>query len=187
LPRRDESAVAFHFSEFGGAAAGAFGFSFGTASSARFFGSGFAGVSADLHEVLVPLVGLPPKAQGMSSWKKWGMSVLTVFRMSSKKSARAGAGANAVKANVPMNKPKTLSDVILVNAISPDLLIRDEPSAHPARTALRIIRMTPAQGPGRDSAAARPSRIPFALGRYARVMRGMFSPARLLARNRNSR
>jgi hypothetical protein len=37
-----------------------------------------AGSSDEWHEVLVPLVGCPPKAQGMSSWKKCGMPVVKV-------------------------------------------------------------------------------------------------------------
>ena len=48
---------------------------------------------------MVWLVGCPPKAQGMSSWKKCGMSVWKVRRASSKKSARAGAGAKDASVN----------------------------------------------------------------------------------------
>ena len=54
---------------------------------------------ADLHDVLVWLVGCPPKAHGMSSWKKCGMSLLKVRRTSSRKSARAGAECMAVNAS----------------------------------------------------------------------------------------
>jgi len=58
-----------------------------------------AGCAADLHDVLVWLVGCPPKAQGMSSWKKCGMSVVNVRRTSSKKAARAGAAVAHTNVN----------------------------------------------------------------------------------------
>jgi len=60
-----------------------------------------AGLPELLHEALAPLVGFPPKAQGMSSWKKCGMSVVKVrFTSFGKSSARAGAG----KASSARNK-----------------------------------------------------------------------------------
>src|SRR5215472_17300194 len=37
-----------------------------------------AGLPELLHEALAPLVGFPPKAPGMSSWKTCGMSAVTV-------------------------------------------------------------------------------------------------------------
>ena len=60
---------------------------------------GFAGGPEELHDALVWLVGCPPKKQGMSSWKKCGMSVWKVWRVSSKKSARAGVGARDASVN----------------------------------------------------------------------------------------
>lgn len=80
-------------------------------------GSVFAGGSAgtlllplfacDLHDVFVPLVGRPPNAHGMSSWKKCGtscvkkcgMSAWKVRRAPSKNSACAGRGASANRAS----------------------------------------------------------------------------------------
>ena len=65
-----------------------------------------AGSSDEWHEVLVPLVGCPPKAQGMSSWKKCGMPVVKVWRRPSKKSARAGVGARQASVNAAIGQAR---------------------------------------------------------------------------------
>jgi hypothetical protein len=64
---------------------------------------------------LVPLVGWPPNAHGTSSWKKCGMSVWKVFRMSSKKSARAGDGVmprRAIAAAAHAMRNENVLDII---------------------------------------------------------------------------
>jgi hypothetical protein len=48
------------------------------------------------HDDLAPLVGWPPNAQGMSSWKKCGTSVWKVRFTSLKNSARAGVFAATI-------------------------------------------------------------------------------------------
>src|SRR5579863_9750051 len=67
-----------YWPELGGTSPGAFGSFGGTGARWRSLSVAFFGCSEDLHDVLVPLVGFPPKAQGMSSWKKCGMSVSKV-------------------------------------------------------------------------------------------------------------
>jgi hypothetical protein len=80
------------------------------------------GRSDEWHDVLVPLVGCPPKAQGMSSWKKCGMPVWKVSRTPSKKSARAGIGAREASVNTATGQAKRKSQQILeINVVSPEL------------------------------------------------------------------
>lgn len=82
----------------------------------------FAGWSDEWHDVLVPLVGCPPKAQGMSSWKKCGMPVVKVWRRPSKKSARAGVAVSKATASAVTGQAKCKSQQILdINVASPEL------------------------------------------------------------------
>ena len=57
------------------------------------FAFGLSSGFGELQDFRVWLVGCPPKAQGTSSWKKCGISLVKVLRTSSRKSALAGAAA----------------------------------------------------------------------------------------------
>ena len=81
-----------------------------------------------MHDVLVWLVGSPPNAHGMSSWKKCGMSLVNVRRISSKKSARAGkasahASANAAIGEVSRETPHALEVITIYRIPSKGLTV----------------------------------------------------------------
>src|SRR6185437_5977064 len=96
-------------------------------------GGGLLSFDLLLHEDLVPLVGCPPKVQGISSWKKCGMSVVKVLRASSKKSARAGEGAAAARIRTAVGKARrSRQRPLAVTAISPGLGTAQESAGQPA-------------------------------------------------------
>src|SRR6185312_9930577 len=109
------------------------GVSGGGARFCGLLGGGLLSFDLLLHEDLVPLVGCPPKVQGISSWKKCGMSVVKVLRASSKKSARAGEGAAAARIRTAVGKARrSRQRPLAVTAISPGLGTAQESAGQPA-------------------------------------------------------